>query len=121
MAKMPYSWLTCFGLAALTSSNAAALSEDQAINRLIKIARRDALYASWTKLECLAFTTESTSIQYFDIAIREKHEGKCPGDPGVNPIIDKYRVFRESKKILWYRPNDGELMNYNQVKARRRK
>jgi hypothetical protein len=121
MAKTFFRLLIVAVLVTMTPASAATLSEDQAINRLITIVQRDRLYTAWTKLECLTFTTEATSAQYFDIAIREKHEGKCLGDPGVSPIVDRFRVFRHAKKILWFRPNDGEFVSYSQVKVWRRK
>lgn len=37
---------------------------------------------------CVSFAVEEDG----DIAVREDHGGACPGDPGVAPVIDRFRV-----------------------------
>ncbi|MFI4940183.1 MAG: hypothetical protein ACHP7O_07575, partial [Burkholderiales bacterium] len=78
-------------LASLSPAFGAALSENQALDRLVKLVQRDALYNSWTTMQCLLFTTEAKSRRYIDFAIHEKHDRKCAGDPMVSPIVDRYR------------------------------
>jgi hypothetical protein len=110
-----------FTMAFGSSASGATLSESQAYDRLFNTVERDALYASWTKMACLIFVTETTSKRYFDFAIREKHDGNCPGDPAVSPIVDRYRVYRSVNKILWLQPIDGKFEKYDQVKVFRHK
>ena len=37
---------------------------------------------------CVSFAVEDGG----DIAVREDHDGACPGDPEVAPVIDRFRV-----------------------------
>ena len=57
----------------------------------------------------------------FDIAIRERHTGRCGGDPHTSPVVDRFRVIRGSGRILWYDPVDGEYVAFDRfLKSRRR-
>ncbi len=91
------------------------LTEDQALTVLITQIKKDKLYDSWTTMSCLQFFTEEKTKQYFDFAIHEKHDGKCPGDPDTWPIVDRFRVDRSTRKIQWFEPAEGELHPYKDV------
>lgn len=91
------------------------LTEQEALNTLITQIQKDKIYESWTNLSCLHFLPEKKTKEYFDFAIREKHGGKCPGDPNTSPIVDRFRVNRFTKKIQWYEPTEGEFQPYSAV------
>jgi hypothetical protein len=99
------------------------LTERQALDILAARILKDKLYDSWApNLSCLLFFTEEKANDHFDFAIREKHGGKCPGDPNTAPIVDRFRVNRSTKIIQWYDPTEGELVPYEAVlKARLKK
>jgi hypothetical protein len=111
--------LTC--LIASTAGAKSLLTEEQAFDTLFKQIQKDKLYDSWTKLDCLSFVTEETTKSYFDFAIREKHDDKCPGDPNISPIVDRFRVNRITGKIQWFDPLDGEYKPYKAVLKKRLK
>jgi hypothetical protein len=46
--------------------------------------------------------TERVETAYVQFALREKHDAKCGGDPGVAPIVDRYRVHRSDNHLEWY-------------------
>ena len=94
----------------------------QALNILTAQIRKDKLYDSWApNLLCLLFFTEEETENYFDFGIREKHGGLCAGDPNTSPIVDRFRVYRLTKKIKWYAP-EGEFLPYKDIlKVRLRK
>lgn len=97
------------------------LTEEQALNHLISRIQKDKLYDSWATLSCLSIFVEDKTKKYFDIAIREKHNERCPGDPATAPIVDHFRVDRSTGKIQWYDP-DLDLHPYKDaVKSRREK
>jgi len=105
-------------LACLIASPSGAkspLNEEKAFDMLAKQIQKDKLYDSWTSMSCLSFVTEETTKGYFDFAIREKHEGKCPGDPNTEPIVDRFRVNRITGKIQWFDPVEGEYKPYKAV------
>ena len=83
-------------------SNARGLNEDAAINALLRALQRDHVYDKRISLDCVTFDTEDTTRTYFEIALREKHNKKCGGDPETSPVVDRYRVNRASGKIELY-------------------
>ena len=91
------------------------MSESDALELLSQAIKRDSLYSAWTKMECLRFFMEETTEKYFEFAIREKHEGTCPGDPITQPIVDRFQVYRSTKKILWYDVVNDEYVAYKHV------
>jgi hypothetical protein len=101
--------LATVGLGDLAAKN--PLTEKQALDHLISRIQNDKLYDSWTTLSCLSIFIEEKTEKHFDITIREKHEGKCPGDPLTAPIVDRFNVNRLTGKILWY-DWDGDLRPY---------
>ena len=111
-----------FLLGVFLCSNAFAdnrLTEQQALDVVMAKVQKDKLYDSWTTASCLHFLVEEKTKVYVDIAIREKHEGKCEGDPDTSPIVDRFRVHRMTKRIQWYEPVEGEFHPYRAVlKAR---
>ena len=78
------------------------MTEDAALDLLVRTIQRDNIYAKRISLNCVSYVTEETTRTYFEIALREKHEGKCGGDPDTSPVIDRYRVNRASGKIELY-------------------
>lgn len=104
------------------ASQGKPLTESEALNLLQSRIQKDNLYSSWTTISCLSFIIEETTRDYFDVAIREKHGGNCPGDPDTAPVADRYRVNRRTKQLQWYEPVEGGWRPYKGVlKARRGK
>lgn len=61
--------------------------------------KRDHVYEKRISLDCIAYGTEETTNAYFEFVLREIHNAKCAGDPETSPAIDRYRVYRHSRKI----------------------
>jgi hypothetical protein len=97
------------------------LDETAAARLLVRKVQDDALYASWTSIECLRFMLEGTTSQHFDFAVRERHDGKCPDDPAVEPIVDRFRINRTTREILWYEAANGDYVAYARMKQRRKR
>lgn len=87
---------------------AGVLSEDAALDHLLKTFERRGTYKHRIALDCIALVTEETTRAWFEVAVRETHKAPCAGDPGVMPVIDRYKVYRKSGRIEWYEPADGE-------------
>jgi hypothetical protein len=78
------------------------------------------VYRHRAPAECLVFMAEGEIRDQFDIAIRERHTGKCGGDPHTSPVVDRFRVIRGSGRILWYDPVGGEYVPFDRfLKSRR--
>ena len=97
-----------------TCSNVHAskqLTEQQALNILAELIKKDKLYNKRFSLECLIFATEKTK-ENIDVAIHEKHDGKCPGDPNTSPVVDRFRIDRTTKEIEWFDVLNSEFVPY---------
>ena len=96
----------------------ASLTEDAALNLLLRTIKHDHVYDNRISLDCVTFETEETTRIYFQVALREKHDTKCGGDPDTAPVIDRYRIGRASGKIEWYNPTDDNYQPYNPAKIK---
>jgi hypothetical protein len=105
-------------LAASASQGDAAETIEQAVE--LVASKAVPVYRSWTKPECLSFMAEGEIREDFDIAIRERHTGKCGGDPQTSPVVDRFRVPRGSGTILWYDPVNGEYVAFERFQRSRR-
>jgi hypothetical protein len=89
------------------------LNEDEALDVLVHTLQRDHVYDKRISLDCVTFDTEDTTRIYFQVALREKHNKKCGGDPDTSPVIDRYKINRASGKIEWYNPPKDVWDPYN--------
>jgi len=94
------------------------MTEDAAINLLLDNLKRDHVYEKRISLDCVSFETEETTRIYFEVAIREKHNAKCGGDPETSPVIDRYRINRASGKLEWNDAVNETWLPYNPAKIR---
>ena len=95
---------------------AAPLSEDRAIDLVAKAMRQ---VRPGQPLACLAFETEESSRRQFGIAVREKHGGRCGGDPAVMPVTERFRVARSPVR-LWRWDVVGDAYHPCRLTAARR-
>ena len=94
------------------------LNEDAAVDLLYRTLKRDRVYEHRIAWDCIAVGTEETTYAYFDFVLREIHNAKCRGAPEWSPVIDRYRVYRRSRKIEWYRVIDDSWQRYSPPKSR---
>ena len=97
---------------------ARGLNEDAALNVLFHKLEQDHVYAKRISLDCVTFDTEETTRTYFQVALREKHNKKCGGDPDTSPVIDRYRVNRASGKLDWYEAVSDSWQPYDAAKVK---
>jgi len=100
------------------SKSKGPLTEDAALNLLLRTLEHDHVYAKRISLDCVTFDTEETTRIYFQVALREKHDAKCGGDPETSPVIDRYRVNRSSGKIEFYDAAADRWHDYNAAKIK---
>jgi len=81
------------------SSGSGSLNEGTALELLQRTLKRDKVYERRIFLDCIAYGTEETTKAYFEFVLREIHDAKCGGDPETSPALDRYRVYRHSRKI----------------------
>lgn len=91
----------------------------EALKALERRVTVDRLYADWARPGCLRFEVEAENPHSFDLAIREKHGNGCPGDPHVSPIVDRFRLYRNSDVLLWYDAVEDRYLTYGHVKVSR--
>ena len=113
-----FSLLIAITLVAPSMISARALTEDAALNILLHKLEQDHVYAKRISLDCVTFDTEETTRTYFQVALREKHNKKCGGDPDITPVIDRYRVNRASGKLDWYDPVNDNWQPYDPARIK---
>ena len=86
-------------LACHAGSKSHPLNEDAALDLLQRTLQRDRIYEKRITWDCISYGTEETTTAYFEFVLREIHNTKCGGDPETSPAIDRYRVYRSSRKI----------------------
>lgn len=70
---------------------------------------------------CVTYVTEETTSAYVVIAVRERHDARCGGDPDTAPVIDRFRVEGPSGRILVLDVVEDEWIEYAlYLKARRK-
>lgn len=101
--------------------SAKVINETEAISLLMQKIEKTEVYESWTKIECLNLITESETTTFYDFSIHEKHSESCPGDPETSPVVDRFRVFKQGQKILWYNISNDQLLPFKQFVNLRKK
>ena len=97
---------------------AGSLNEDAALNLLLHTVKHDHVYDKRISLDCVTFETEETAKEYFQFVLRENHTAKCGGDPDVSPVVDRYRVYRGSRKLERYDAVNDAWQRYNPAKMK---
>jgi hypothetical protein len=95
-------------------AQAKLLNFNTALGKIVNQTEHDHLYSSWTKPECLNFDDDGEDSKFENITIHEVHDGKCPGDPNTAPVVDRFKVNRQTGQILWENL-DGEDVPYAEV------
>jgi hypothetical protein len=95
---------------------AAPLTENQAIDLAAKAMRQ--LRPS-QPLACFAFQTEESSRRQFGIAVREKHNRRCGGDPALMPVTERFRVSRAPVRLWRWDVSDDSYLPCRLTAARR--
>ncbi len=83
-------------------------TEDAATARLMGRVRREHLYETWTKPDCLQYFLDACTARTVEITLHEDHAARCGGDPATSPRVDSFRVYRRGGRIDWYNvPKDA--------------
>lgn len=113
MSRIRTAVLLLIWFAISTQAGSPRLSEDAALDRLLRTLKHDHVYQHRISIDCISFSTEETTHAYFQFLLRENHTPKCGGDPETMPAIDRYRVFRGSKKLERFNPVDDQWEAYH--------
>ena len=115
-------WSLC--LSSVEAATAGkTLNEATAVRMLVRSLQRAGIYRGRVRFRCLQYVTEKQSPHYFLIAVREKHGDGCPGDSDTWPLVDRFKVLRRARTILWYDPLQESArawLPFSVLKTRRR-
>lgn len=75
------------------------------------------IYEGRHRQQCLRFFVEDCNGTMADIAVRERHDETCGGDPTAEPLVDRFRLHKKGKRIEWYSATEGEYLPFDQIKA----
>jgi hypothetical protein len=95
---------------------AAPLSEYQAIDLAAKAMRQ---LRPGQSLACFAYQTEESSRRHFGIAVREKHNRRCGGDPAIMQVTERFRVARLPVRLWRWDAVDDTYLPCRLTAARR--
>ena len=99
-------------------SQSHPLNEDAALDLLQRTLTRDRIYKKRIALDCISYGTEQATTAYFEFVLREIHNAKCGGDPETSPAIDRYRVYRSSRKITHWEAAQDKWEPYKSAQTK---
>jgi hypothetical protein len=88
------------------------ITENKALDYLFNKIENSKVYETRIKMSCLSTITEDKTAQYFDVGLHEKHDEVCGGDPTTSPVVDRFRVYRNNHKVLWYDVVNDEYLPF---------
>ena len=91
--------ILAIALGSAAAPAARPMSEDQATTLVFRAVRQ---LNPTESIECFSLLTEERSRTSFDIAVYEKHNRRCGGDPQVMHVRDRFRVGRSPAKLWIY-------------------
>ena len=103
---------------AQASPRSYPLDEDAALALLERALKHDHVYENRISLDCVMYMTEETTDAYFQFVLRENHNAKCGGDPETSPAIDRYRVYRRSRKIKQWEAAEDKWEPYKSAQTK---
>lgn len=92
----------------------SGLDETRALAVLTKQLRKDDAYHDASTLRCVYILPVEQVRDFIEFDVREKHGGPCPGDPGIAPRLDSFRVARLDGQIEWLDSVNGEWRPYQE-------
>jgi hypothetical protein len=94
-------------------------TDDQIVQHLLYRITKDHAYPP-SVLACIVIMVENKTKEYAELAIYEKHGGKCVGDPETSPVLDRFRVGLKNLSIEWYNVTEDEYQSYKEfLKSRK--
>jgi hypothetical protein len=105
-------WLAA---AALAAAPARPISEYGAVDLVFKAIEQRYPTES---IRCFSLLTEERSRTAFEIAVYEKHDRRCGGDPEVMHVRDRFRVGRSPLR-LWVSDLEGNFRACRLLPGRR--
>ncbi|RQP23482.1 hypothetical protein [Piscinibacter terrae] len=88
-----------------------------AMRKLQNKLRVQKVYEGRHEQQCLRFFIEDCNGKVANIAVRERHDETCGGDPATEPVVDRFRLHKKGKRIEWYSVVEGEYLPFDQLKA----
>jgi hypothetical protein len=73
-------------------------TDDQIIQHLLSRIKKDHAYPP-SAFACIVIMVDNKTKEYAELAIYEKHGGKCGGDPETSPVLDRFRVDLKNLSI----------------------
>jgi len=71
------------------------------------VKRRRLLHTA--ELSCSTFVYKGFRKEVHAVAVREKHDDRCGGNPGVAPIRFHMQIDRRRRRVLWDNNADVEM------------
>lgn len=92
----------------LAGSASKAVLTDAVLDEAVAVVKRRRLLSA-AELICSSFVYEGAEKSRHAVAVREKHDRRCGGDPDVAPIRFHMRIDRARERVLWDNNADVEM------------
>jgi len=98
------------------SPSSPSAKEDAAIGLLLSALRTSHFFSGRVALDCVGFSVPSSDGENYEIDVRETHARGCPGDFGVEPVIETFRVNLSTHRILLLDISTGDYINFSSAR-----
>lgn len=76
----------------------------------------------YSDTKCIFLMEEEHTARQVIVAVREKHDETCGGDPEVAPLLDRFRVSPKTGVVEWYDALEDDYRPYSEfLKSRQAK
>lgn len=102
---------------ALQLSSSPELTDEvsQRANMVIAYLRDIAAYSG--AMDCVAIIEDGTDDRYITFAARKRHEPpSCPGDPESFPLLDRFRVDKQTGRLEWDSWDEGAWVDIDKFR-----
>ncbi|HZS17691.1 MAG TPA: hypothetical protein VFA51_07145 [Candidatus Udaeobacter sp.] len=118
LSALCFTMVSILGLPKPACAGSHNLDEDAALTLLERTLKHDGVYTNRISMKCLTYQTEEATAAYFEFVLRELHNRTCGGDPDTNPVVDRYRIYRQSGRIEWMDRVEDKWQRYDPAKIR---
>ena len=106
MSRLLHAAVLVCGL--MTNPCLAGSASNAALNEAAATLKRRRLLGA-AELACSTFVYEGNEKGVHAVAVREKHDRKCGGDPDIAPIRFHMQIDRKRNRVLWDNNLDVEM------------
>ncbi len=87
-----------FSTAIPAKAQSGLLDKNTALQTIAARILNDSQYSN-VRMNCLSFVTVDSNASFFDFIVHEKHGSGCPSVSNPKPIIERFRINRNTSRV----------------------